>query len=169
MWLKLIFLLVLLCSFYFSWKLFAAPLLLFFLFYRFVTKNFDYWERLGVPYKAGKFPWGSIDFVKVQKNNALHQLDMCNEFKDEKFFGYFLFGKPTLMVNDVELVKKIKVSDFHHFVDSQDENLAKRLRQGGDLDSLLNHNITTSEAQKCEILQRYCDPDTETKVRDGST
>ena len=121
MWLEIISLLVLLCSAYFSWKLFAALLLVFFLFYRMITKNFDHWEKLGVPYKAGKFPWGSVDFMKVPKNNALHHLDMCNEFRDERFFGYFLFGKPFLMVNDVELVKNIKVKDFGHFVDTQDE------------------------------------------------
>ena len=25
---------------------------------------------------------------------------MCNEFKDEKFVGFFMFGKSVLMVND---------------------------------------------------------------------
>ena len=65
MWLELISLLVLLCSLYFSWKLFVALLLLFFLFYRLITKNFDYWEKLGVPHKAGKFPFGSVDFLRV--------------------------------------------------------------------------------------------------------
>ena len=71
MWLEIIALLVLLCSLYFSWKLFAALLLIFFLFYRLITKNFDYWEKLGVPYKQPHFPWGSIDFLKDQKNQAL--------------------------------------------------------------------------------------------------
>ena len=100
MWLEIVALLVLLCSLFFSWKLFAALSFLFCLLYRLITKNFDYWQNLGVPFKPGIFPWGSVDFLKEQKNNALHFLDMCNEFKDEKFFGFFMFGKPVLMVND---------------------------------------------------------------------
>ena len=158
MWLEVISLLVLLCSAYFSWKLFAALLLLFAIFYRMITKNFDYWEKLGVPYKAGKFPWGSVDFLKVQKNNALHQLDMSNEFKDDKFFGYFMFGKPILMVNDVELVKNIKVKDFQHFVDTSDENLQKKFRQGGDLDVLFNHNVGSAKGDEWKDVRSSLSP-----------
>ena len=158
MWLELITFLVLLFSIYFSWKLFVALLLLFFLFYRLITKNFDYWQKLGVPFKPGKFPWGSVDFLKVQKNNALHQLDMCNEFKDEKFFGFFMFGKPVLMVNDVELVKHIKVKDFHNFVDSQNEDLVNAVRRGGDLDTLFNQNITSAKGDEWKDVRSSLTP-----------
>jgi len=158
MWVEIISLLILLCSFYFSWKLFAVLLLVFTYFYRMITENFDYWEKLGVPYKAGRFPWGSVDFLKVQKNNALHQLDMSNEFKDDKFFGYFMFGKPILMVNDVELVKNIKVKDFHHFVDTQDENLAKKFRRGGELDTLFNDNVGSAKGDEWKDVRSSLSP-----------
>jgi len=158
MLLELVALLVLLCSIYFSWKLFAALLLLFFLFYRLITKNFDHWHKLGVPFKPGKFPWGSVDFLKVKKNSALHQLDMCNQFKDEKFFGFFMFGKPVLMVNDVELVKHIKVKDFSHFVDSQNEDLVNAIRRGGDLDTLFNRNITSAKGDEWKDVRSSLTP-----------
>ena len=158
MWLEIIALLVLLCSLYFSWKLFAALLLIFFLFYRLITKNFDYWEKLGVPYKQPHFPWGSIDFLKDQKNAALHQLDMSKEFKDKKFFGYFMFGKPILMVHDVELVKNIKVKDFNHFTDTQDENLVKKFRQGGELDTLFNHNVGSAKGEEWKDVRSSLSP-----------
>ena len=158
MWLEIVALLVLLCSFYFSWKLFAALSFLFCLLYRLITKNFDYWRNLGVPFKPGIFPWGSVDFLKEQKNNALHFLDMCNEFKDEKFFGFFMFGKPVLMVNDVELVKHIKVKDFPHFVDSQTEDVVNAIRRGGDLDSLFNQNITTAKGDEWKDVRSSLSP-----------
>ena len=158
MLLELVALLVLLCSIYFSWKLFATLLLLFFLFYRLITKNFDYWHKLGVPFKPGKFPWGSVDFLKVKKNSALHQLDMCNQFKDEKFFGFFMFGKPVLMVNDAELAKNIKVKDFNHFVDSQTEDVVSKLRRGGALDSLFNQNITTAKGEEWKDVRSSLSP-----------
>lgn len=44
-------------------------------------------------------------------------LDIYNnpEFKDEPFFGIFIFHKPALMIKDPELIKKIMVTDFHKF------------------------------------------------------
>ena len=54
MLLEIVALLVLLCSLFFSWKLFAALILLFCLLYRLIAKN------LGVPFKPGIFPWGSV-------------------------------------------------------------------------------------------------------------
>ena len=62
------------------------------------------------------------------------------------------------MVNDIELVRNIKVSDFHHFIDSQDENLAKKFRQGGDLDTLLNHNVTTAKGDDWKDMRSSLSP-----------
>ena len=52
-----------------------------------------------------------------------------------------MFGKPILGINDIELVKKIKVKDFNHFVDTQDDHLSKTMRIGGDLDTLFNSHM----------------------------
>ena len=93
-------------------ELLALLLVLFLLFYRMVTKNFDKWEKAGIAFKPGHFPHGSVNIFKEKKNFAQHIIDMTNEFKDERFFGWFMFGKPMLMINDVELVKNIKVSFF---------------------------------------------------------
>merc|ERR1712088_1049052 len=34
------------------------------------------------------------------------------KYKDEPFFGWFLFGKPTLAINDAEIIKMMQVKDF---------------------------------------------------------
>ena len=36
-----------------------------------------------------------------------------------------MFGQPVLAINDIDLVKTIKVKDFNHFVDSQNEHMSK--------------------------------------------
>ena len=41
-----------------------------------------------------------------------------------------MFGKPMLGITDVELVKAIKVKDFNHFVDVQDDHVSKTQRIG---------------------------------------
>ena len=126
----------------------ALFLVLFLLFYRMITKNFDKWEKAGIAFKPGHFPYGSVNIFKEKKNFAEHVIDMTKEFKEERFFGWFLFGKPMLMINDVELVKKIKVKDFSHFVDPHDENTSKVTRMGGDLDRLFNQNVTSAKGQR---------------------
>jgi len=141
-----------------SWKLSAVLLLPCFFFYRLITKNFDRWERAGVPYKEGTFPWGSVNFLGGEKNNNQHFLDLCNEFNDSKFFGFFMFGKPVLMVNDAELAKNIKVKDFNHFVDSQTEDVVSKLRKGGALDSLFNQNITTAKGEEWKDVRSSLSP-----------
>lgn len=34
-----------------------------------------------------------------------------------RFYGTFQFTKPLLLVRDIELIKKIFVKDFEHFID----------------------------------------------------
>ena len=136
----------------------ALLVLLFLLFYRMVTKNFDKWERAGIAFKPGHFPYGSVNIFKEKKNFAQHIIDMTNEFKEERFFGWFMFGKPMLMINDVELVKNIKVKDFSHFVDPQDEHTAKMGRMGGDLDRLINQHVGNAKGEEWKDVRSSLTP-----------
>ena len=56
-----------------------------------------------------------------------------------------MFGKPMLGINDIDLVKAIKVKDFNHFVDVQDDHVSKTQRLGGDLDRLFNGNMGSAK------------------------
>ena len=66
---------------------------------------------------------------------------MPSNCRHEKVYGWFMFGKPILAINDIELVKRIKVKDFNHFVDGWDDNMAKNQKLGGDLDTLFNSHM----------------------------
>jgi len=90
-------------------------------FYHYCTKQFDEFKRRGIPYAKPSFPFGSknakqalmgeISFFDTEKLLA------DNEFKDEKVFGYFMMGQPTVVINDEELAKKVLIKDFDHFTD----------------------------------------------------
>jgi len=136
----------------------ALLLILLLLLYRMITKNFDKWERAGIAFKPGHFPYGSVNIFKEKKNFAKYIIDMSKEFKDERFFGWFLFGKPMLMIHDVELVKNIKVKDFNHFVDPQDEHTAKTARMGGELDQLFNQNVGSAKGEEWKDVRSSLSP-----------
>jgi cytochrome P450 len=86
-----------------------------------VTKQFDYFQKKGVPFAKPSFPFGSQNMKKLvlQKitfNKEISELAE-NEFKGVKIFGYFAFGQPTWVINDEELAKIVLIKDFDHFVD----------------------------------------------------
>ena len=140
------------------YTLLSVLLLLFIFLYMLITANFDKWSKLGVPHVPGRFPSGSFPFVVRWRNFAINVEQACKEFKDERFFGTFMFGKPLLVVNDVELIKAIKVKDFHYFTDSHDENYSKIMRSGGDLDALFNHNISSAKGEEWKDLRSTFSP-----------
>lgn len=39
------------------------------------------------------------------------------QYPNEKMIGVFVFGKPRLVIHDVELAKQILIKDFDHFMD----------------------------------------------------
>ncbi|CAK1596642.1 unnamed protein product [Parnassius mnemosyne] len=42
---------------------------------------------------------------------------LYNAFPEERFVGRFEFLNPVVMIKDIELIKKITVKDFEHFLD----------------------------------------------------
>ena len=62
--------------------------------------------------------------------------DNHKKFENEKYFGWYLLGKPVLAINDVNLIKQIQVKDFDHFVDSPSAGANKKMFSGGDLDKV---------------------------------
>ena len=105
-------------------------------------------ERAGIPFKAGRFPFGSFNFLSRKKNGNEYILNLCQEFRSEKFFGHYSLGKPMLVIQDLEMMKAIKTKDFRHFPDTQDENISRTLRTGGKLDSLFNHHIGSARGDE---------------------
>jgi len=125
-------------------ELVLLVVLLLVLLYRWITKSFDKWARLGVPHDKPSFPYGTHNFLTGKKHMNDFVTEDYRKFKQEqsqKVHGWFLFGKPTLAINDVDLIKQIQVKDFNHFVDRNEVNLGKSFARGGKLDQIWGKSL----------------------------
>ena len=86
--------------------------------YFYVTRNFNFWHKLGAPYVKPTPFFGNLKECTLQKTTIGEQLQrIYNEHSDKPYVGIFSFDKPSLLIRDLELVKNILVKDFQNFVD----------------------------------------------------
>jgi hypothetical protein len=89
-----------------------------YLVYRFFTSTFDYWQKKGVVFVPPTFLMGSMKPVLlIQEHLGEYFERLYKEYSNERFVGYFMGKKPTLLVRDPELVKHIMIKDFAYFTD----------------------------------------------------
>jgi len=110
--------------------------------YVYVTKNFNRYKDLGVPYEKGVFPFGSYNFV-TGEHFDIQSEKIHKKFENEKYFGHFMFGKPYVGINDPDVLKQIQVKDFDHFMDRTSPELNTKFFAGGDLDALWAKQLTS--------------------------
>ena len=117
-------------------------LALFVALYLYVTKNFNRYKELGIPYVKGSFPFGSFNFFNGDHFDVstarAHQ-----QFENEKVFGCFIFGKPMVGINDPDLLRLIQVKDFDHFVDRVGPHINEKFFKGGDTDHIWSQQLTS--------------------------
>merc|ERR1719499_13166 len=126
--------------------------------YWYITKSFDKWEKLGIPYVKGHFPYGSYNIISQKKNLTDYVEEGYKEFVNERYFGWFLFGKPVLAINDPEILKNIQVKDFSHFVDRTDANFTKSFRDGAPLDKLWEKQLSLSSGDRWKEIRSAFTP-----------
>ena len=95
-------------------------LALFLWLYWYVTKNFGFFAKHGIPEEPGSFPFGSAaswdcwmkgkSFLKVFDES-------CKKYKNEKMHGFYSLGQRNLVVTDIDLGKQILIKDADHFTD----------------------------------------------------
>ena len=102
--------------------LIASLSAIFIAFYRYFTRNFKFWQTLGIPYVKRTPFVGNLKECAFQKVNIGKNLQQIyEENSDKPYVGIFSFDKPILFIRDLELVK-----DFQYFIDrvtSFDEKL----------------------------------------------
>jgi len=95
--------------------------------YLYFTRNFNFWQKLGIPYVKPTPFVGNLKECAFQKAHIGKYLQQIYEQQNDKpYVGIFSFDKPILLIRDLELVKNILVKDFHNFMDrvfSLDEKL----------------------------------------------
>ena len=91
---------------------------IFFGLYFYVTRNFNFWQKHGIPYVKPTPFVGSLKDCVLLKTTIGEQLQrIYNEHSDKPYVGIFSFDKPSLLIRDLEVVKNILVKDFHNFMD----------------------------------------------------
>ncbi|CAO1441593.1 unnamed protein product [Diamesa hyperborea] len=89
-----------------------------FLFYKWATSTFDYFEKRGLPFRKPIPLFGNNLNVITRKMAMTDYLQMIyREFKDEKITGFFEFRNPVVMVRDPKIIKQLAVKEFDHFMD----------------------------------------------------
>ena len=99
------------------WLILVATLV--FLHYLYVRRKFDKFAHMGVPHQPGTYPLGSwinwqvmmgkVSFVQAHEKVA-------QMFPHAKVVGYYGFGgAPKIVINDMELIKRVFIKDFDYF------------------------------------------------------
>jgi hypothetical protein len=95
--------------------------------YLYFTRNFKFWQKLGIPYvKPTPFVGNLKECAFKKVNIGKHLQQIYEQHSDKPYVGIFSFDKPILLIRDLELVKNILVKDFQNFMDrvmSFDEKL----------------------------------------------
>uniref|UniRef100_A0A336M7T9 CSON011744 protein n=1 Tax=Culicoides sonorensis TaxID=179676 RepID=A0A336M7T9_CULSO len=122
------------------WKilLFSFPfiaVIAFYIYTKLVT--FQYWTRRNVKQLNPVFPLGDLyEFIKQGVGLGTFYDNLYQNTKKYRFIGFYNLTKPTLIVNDVEMVKNILVRDSSYFVDRGTYSDEKRDPLSGGLFSL---------------------------------
>jgi cytochrome P450 family 6 len=86
--------------------------------YIYVTRNFNFWKKLGVPYSKPIPLLGNLkECVLLKVTIAEHFKNLYDEHGNKPYVGIFSFDQPSLLVRDPELVKYILVKDSKVFAD----------------------------------------------------
>ncbi|KAI5652181.1 cytochrome p450 domain-containing protein [Phthorimaea operculella] len=92
-----------------------------------------------------------------------HLADSVNrtyfKFPNERFVGRFEFTKPVLLVRDLELIKRITIKDFEHFLDH-------RVQANEHADHLFARNLFSLKGQEWKDMRSTLSPAfTSSKIR----
>ncbi|EDW88952.2 uncharacterized protein Dyak_GE25311 [Drosophila yakuba] len=117
------------------------------LIYVFLTWNFSYWKKRGIP-TAKSWPFvGSFPSIFTQKRNVVYDMDeIYEQYKNtDSIVGVFQTRIPQLMVTTPEYAHKVFVSDFRSFHDNEMAKFTDTKK-----DPILSNNpfILTGEAWK---------------------
>ena len=108
--------------------------------YLYFKRKCTYFTKIGIPHQPGTFPLGSDVIWKMFSGKlsfANLQETIYKEFPGVKVAGYYgIFGSPTFVICDFELIKRVLIKDFDHFVDR------RHLKVNPDANKYMAHMLT---------------------------
>lgn len=88
-------------------------------FIQYIKQKHSYWEKLGVSGPKPLFLVGhSITRVRNRVSILIAQTEFYHKFKHVgSIIGIYFWTKPVALIADLDLIKKIMITDFEHFTD----------------------------------------------------
>jgi len=126
-------------------------------FYAYVTKNFNRYKDLGIPFIKPSFPFGSFNFLS-EKHLDIQSLENHRQFPNEKYFGTFIFGKPIVAVNDPDILRIIQVKDFDVFVDRTSYDFNAKCFKGGETDQMWLNQLSSLSGEEWKNVRSTFTP-----------
>ena len=118
--------------------------------YKYSSRNYDYWEKRGIPGPEPSVPFGNFADVFLRRKGVSEKLmELYNTYKSEPFIGYFVGNSPTLLAIDPDFIKSVLIKDFNVFagrgikINEKTEPLAAHLfNLDGPRWKALRHKLT---------------------------
>ncbi|KAJ6639533.1 putative cytochrome P450 9f2 [Pseudolycoriella hygida] len=134
------------------WVLLCAIVVFIFLLNKYLSREYDYFEKRGIPFSKPRFIVGSrMDFILRNKSFLDVFKDVHNEFRYEKVSGLFDFSNPVYVIRDPYLIKQLGVKEFDHFVDHN-------FLMDTDPSSLFNKALFNLQGQKWRDMRATLSP-----------
>ncbi|KAF2898585.1 hypothetical protein ILUMI_07590 [Ignelater luminosus] len=140
------------------------------LIYLVLLKPNRYWDEKGVPY-VKPLPFFGNMFSNIFQLRSFTDMvnDLYKVYPDKRYVGFFQFRVPTLMIRDLELIKKIAIKEFDSFPDHRafvakeadpiaSKNLFNLTIDDGwhDMRSTLSPTFTSSKMRSMFVLMEQC-------------
>ncbi|KAJ6636759.1 putative cytochrome P450 9f2 [Pseudolycoriella hygida] len=120
-------------------------------FYKWVTKNYNYFKDRNLAFITPKFLVGNFGAFLTKQLTAQEFSDyLYNAHPTKKLYGIFSFRQPALVVRDPEVLKQITIKDFEYFED-------KRLI-GNDSDKLIGKSLIMMKGTKWHDMRSTLSP-----------
>lgn len=84
--------------------------------YIFYWYQFQFWKKRNVPHTEPIFFFGDMKKATSITLGLIFK-ELHHKFKGYSFFGAWIFFKPTIVIRDLDLIKRIMVKDFMSFHD----------------------------------------------------
>ena len=119
--------------------------------YFWITKHYGYFKANGLAESPGSFPFGSEHMwqMMMRKISAIGCfIELIKKFPDDKLFGVYNFGQRNIVVNDMELAKRILIKDADHFIDRPTVDTEGATKEGDKIFALFLTNLKGEQWKK---------------------
>lgn len=126
--------------------------LLVYLWFDKILKPHKFWKNRGIIHNKPVPIFGdTLDNVRRKESFAALTTKLYNQFSNERYFGWYQFMSPILMIRDLDLIKQIGIKDFDYFTDHVSFSTE-------DIDPLWSKNLFSNKGQKWREMRPALSP-----------